>query len=111
MESKQWFSVQNVLAAIKPKQPREWLESNLAFPFYHLRKNFNAFMAKELKVSDSFQLLDCGGSQGKIVEPGAQSVEQTHLGTDSDRILREMRPVRPSMLVVVVSIELPVPVL
>lgn len=101
--------MQYVLAAIKAKKLLERLESYLAFKFYHLRKDFNAFMAKELKVSDTLNWRTLSRSQERIVEAEAQSAAQTHLSKNTGRMLADMRPERPTRLVVVVVIALPEP--
>ena len=56
----QKLAVGHVLSAVKPTALKERLESDLGFSQHQLKKDFKAFMAHAVKLSEAFQLVDSG---------------------------------------------------
>lgn len=60
IKENQKVAVQHVLSAVRPMVLKEHLESDLSFSHHELKKDFNKFLAHDIKLAEAFQLVDAG---------------------------------------------------
>lgn len=72
VKENQKITVQHILSAVRRVSIREQLTCDLSFSRHHLHKDFTGFLKHAVRISEAFQLVDCGPS-GK----GCRNSEKT----------------------------------